>query len=101
VFRPYLQEPSCWGGAELNRYRRFIIVVTAILTVATWVIMYRTSIGTQVRAIIRNPKMARLRIDVARINAMTFPSAPASPRRRCDDVRLQDGLSGYGHTDGG
>jgi len=35
--------------------------------------MYRTPIGTQVRAIIRNPKMAAAcGIDVSRINALTF-----------------------------
>src|ERR1700735_2309933 len=39
----------------------------------TWLIMYRTPFGTQVRAIIRNPKMAAAcGIDVARINALTF-----------------------------
>jgi urea transport system permease protein len=61
------------GGAEINRYRAFIILVTAILTFVTWVMMYRTSFGTQVRAIIRNPKMAAAcGIDVSRINAWTF-----------------------------
>jgi urea transport system permease protein len=39
----------------------------------TWLIMYRTSVGTQIRAIIRNPKMAAAcGIDVGRINALTF-----------------------------
>jgi urea transport system permease protein len=70
---PVLQGTFMIGGAEINRYRAFIIVVTAILTVVTWVMMYRTSFGTQVRAIIRNPKMAAAcGIDVSRINALTF-----------------------------
>jgi urea transport system permease protein len=70
---PYLQGTFMLGGAEINRYRAFIIVVTAILTFVTWVMMYRTSFGTQVRAIIRNPKMAAAcGIDVSRINAWTF-----------------------------
>jgi urea transport system permease protein len=70
---PYLQGTFMLGGAEINRYRAFIIVVTAILTVVTWVMMYRTSFGTQVRAIIRNPKMAAAcGIDVSRVNALTF-----------------------------
>ena len=61
------------GSAEINRYRAFIIVVTAVLTALSWLIMYRTPFGTQVRAIIRNPKMAAAcGIDVARINALTF-----------------------------
>jgi urea transport system permease protein len=70
---PFLQGTFMIGGAEINRYRAFIIVVTAILTAATWLIMYRTSFGTQVRAIIRNPKMAAAcGIDVSRVNALTF-----------------------------
>src|SRR5258708_13998939 len=43
------------------------------LAAVTWLIMYRTPIGTQVRAIIRNPKMAAAcGIDVDRANALTF-----------------------------
>jgi urea transport system permease protein len=68
-----LQGTISIGGAGINRYRLFIIVVTAILAFATWVIIYRTTIGTQVRAIIRNPKMAAAcGIDVTRVNALTF-----------------------------
>jgi urea transport system permease protein len=69
----FLQGAMSIGGAEINRYRAFIIIVTAILAVVTWFIVYRTSIGTQVRAIIRNPKMAAAcGIDVRRVNALTF-----------------------------
>jgi urea transport system permease protein len=69
----YLQGTFSIGGADINRYRAFIIIVTAILALATWFIIYRTSIGTQVRAIIRNPKMAAAcGIDVARVNSLTF-----------------------------
>ena len=61
------------AGADLNRYRTFIILVTAVLALATWFLIYRTVAGTQVRAIIRNPKMAAAcGIDVDRVNAMTF-----------------------------
>jgi urea transport system permease protein len=68
-----LQGTLMIGGAEINRYRAFIILVTAVLALATWFIIYRTSIGTQVRAIIRNPKMAAAcGIDVARVNSLTF-----------------------------
>src|SRR6202020_1100568 len=70
---PVLQGTFMMGDAEISRYRAFIIVVTAILTAMTWLIMYRTSFGTQVRAIIRNPKMAAAcGIDMSRINAWTF-----------------------------
>ncbi len=68
-----LQSTVSIGGADINRYRLFIIVVTAILALATWFIIYRTTMGTQVRAIIRNPKMAAAcGIDVTRVNALTF-----------------------------
>jgi len=68
-----LQGPFVLGSVEINRYRAFIILVTAILTFATWLIMYRTPIGMQVRAIIRNPKMAAAcGINVTRVNALTF-----------------------------
>jgi urea transport system permease protein len=69
----YLQGTFSIAGADINRYRTFIILVTAILALVTWFIIYRTSLGTQVRAIIRNPKMAAAcGIDVTRINALTF-----------------------------
>jgi urea transport system permease protein len=68
-----LQGTFSIGGADINRYRTFIILVTAVLALATWFIIYRTTMGTQVRAIIRNPKMAAAcGIDVTRVNALTF-----------------------------
>jgi urea transport system permease protein len=68
-----LQGTFSIAGADINRYRTFIIMVTAILTFATWFVIYRTIMGTQVRAIIRNPKMAAAcGIDVTRVNALTF-----------------------------
>jgi urea transport system permease protein len=69
----FLQGTFTVAGADINRYRTFIIIVTAILTLATWFVIYRTTIGMQVRAIIRNPKMAAAcGIDVTRVNALTF-----------------------------
>jgi urea transport system permease protein len=69
----YLQGTVSIAGAEINAYRLFIIGVTIILTAITWLIMHRTPIGMQVRAIIRNPKMAAAcGIDVKRVNALTF-----------------------------
>jgi urea transport system permease protein len=68
-----LQGTFSVAGADINRYRAFIILVTGILALATWFIIYRTAIGMQVRAIIRNPKMAAAcGIDVTRVNALTF-----------------------------
>ncbi len=60
-------------GAEFNKYRVFMILVCALMTGVTWFIMYKTSVGMQVRAIIRNARMAAAcGIDVKRINALTF-----------------------------
>ena len=60
-------------GAGINAYRLFIIGVTVVLSLVTWLLMYRTSIGIQVRAIMRNPGMAAAcGIDTQRINALTF-----------------------------
>ena len=60
-------------GTDVNLYRAFIIGVTLVLAALTWLILYRLPIGTQVRAIMRNPKMAAAcGIDVERVNAMTF-----------------------------
>ncbi|MDU3044905.1 urea ABC transporter permease subunit UrtB [Bradyrhizobium sp.] len=68
-----LQGTFRFAGADINRYRAFIILVTAMLAIATWFVIYRTVAGTQVRAIIRNPKMAAAcDIDVTRVNALTF-----------------------------
>jgi urea transport system permease protein len=68
-----LQGTLSIGGADINRYRTFIILVTAALALLTWFLVYRTSLGMQVRAIIRNPKMAAAcGIDVTRVNALTF-----------------------------
>ena len=61
------------GAVQVNAFRAFIIGVTLVLTLVTWLLMYRTSIGIQVRAIMRNPRMAAAcGIDVDRINALTF-----------------------------
>ena len=60
-------------GVEINAYRGFIILVTIAMTFVTWLIMYKSPIGMQVRAIMRNPKMAAAcGINVERVNALTF-----------------------------
>ncbi len=60
-------------GAEINAYRLFIIGITVVLSLVTWLLMYRTSAGIQVRAIMRNPGMAAAcGIDTQRVNALTF-----------------------------
>ncbi|RST48251.1 urea ABC transporter permease subunit UrtB [Variovorax sp. MHTC-1] len=61
------------AGTSVNAYRAFIVASTIVLTLATWLLIYRTRMGMQVRAIIRNPRMAAAcGIDVERVNAVTF-----------------------------
>lgn len=61
------------AGTSINAYRAFIVASTIALTLATWLLIYRTRMGMQVRAIIRNPRMAAAcGIDVERVNALTF-----------------------------
>lgn len=68
-----LQGAISLAGTSINAYRAFIVLSTLLLTTATWWVLYRTSVGMQVRAIIRNPRMAAAcGIDVQRINAWTF-----------------------------
>lgn len=70
---PELTGALTFGSVQVNAFRAFIIGVTLLLTLVTWLLMYRTSIGIQVRAIMRNPRMAAAcGIDVDRINALTF-----------------------------
>lgn len=61
------------GDFVIQPFRSFIILLTGALVVLTWWLMYRTSFGTQVRAIMRNPQMAAAcGIDVKHVNALTF-----------------------------
>jgi len=61
------------AGVQINAYRGFIILLTTALTAVTWLLLYRTPLGIQVRAIMRNPQMAAAcGIDVERVNALTF-----------------------------
>ena len=69
----YLRGTFSAFGTSINTFRSFIILVTLIMAAVTWLIMYRTSIGRQVRAVMRNRDMAAAcGIDVARVNALTF-----------------------------
>lgn len=68
-----LQGAVMVGDTPINAYRAFIVACTVVLTFATWLLLYRTRIGMQVRAIIRNSRMAAAcGIDVQRVNAWTF-----------------------------
>jgi urea transport system permease protein len=70
---PFLQGAFHIAGQEINSYRTFIILVTVVFTALTWALLYRTPIGMQVRAIIRNRPMAEAcGINTERVNALTF-----------------------------
>lgn len=69
----FLNSAFVVGGFTVQPYRTFIIVVTLVLAALTWVLMYRTRMGVQVRAIMRNPAMAAAcGINVRRVSAWTF-----------------------------
>lgn len=69
----FLSSPVQIGGFVLQPYRSFIIAMTLLLAGLTWVLLYRTAWGTQIRAIMRNPEMAAAcGIDVRRVGALTF-----------------------------
>ena len=69
----FLNQPWTIGEFTVQPYRSFIILLTLALTALTWFLLYRTSLGVQVRAIMRNPDMAAAcGIDVKRVSAYTF-----------------------------
>ena len=69
----FLNQPGMIGEFPVQPYRSFIILLTLALTALTWFLLYRTSLGVQVRAIMRNPDMAAAcGIDVKRVSAYTF-----------------------------
>jgi urea transport system permease protein len=69
----FLSEVFSIGGVTVQPYRSFIIILTICLTLLTWYLLYKTSIGIQLRAIMRNPQIAAAcGIDVKRISALTF-----------------------------
>ncbi len=68
-----LREVVMIGDFVIQPYRTFIILFTLVLLVATWFVIYRTSFGTQLRAVSRNRSMAACcGIDDKRINSLTF-----------------------------
>ena len=68
-----LRETIMLGDFVIQPYRTFIILLTAALAVLTWWLLYKTPIGMQVRAIMRNPDMAAsCGINTRRVNALTF-----------------------------
>lgn len=60
-------------GADIPVFRTFVILVSIALFALTWALMYKTSLGTQLRAVTRNANMAAAcGVNVKRINTIAF-----------------------------
>jgi len=61
------------AGADIPTFRSFVIALSLLMFAATWWIYYRTSLGTQLRAVARNADMAAAcGVNVKRINTLAF-----------------------------
>ena len=70
---PWLQGRFDVAGVGIGRYRLFIIVVCAALTVLLQWVLSRTRFGSRLRASVDDPRVASgLGLDVNRIFALTF-----------------------------
>jgi len=62
-----------FGDASVSQWRTAVIVITALVMVACWFLLTRTTLGLQVRASLENPALARASgISVNRVYAGTF-----------------------------
>ena len=62
-----------FGGAQFSRWRLTIVIVTALVMTASYLLLTRTSFGLRVRAALENPSLARASgISTNRIYAITF-----------------------------
>lgn len=74
----YLQFRFSVFGASIGAYRLVIIVVCGIIACALQMILSRTRFGSQLRAAVDDPRVARgLGIDVNRLFAVTFATGSA------------------------
>jgi branched-chain amino acid transport system permease protein len=61
------------GGLEFSRWRAAIIIITALVMTASYLLLTRTAFGLRVRAALENPSLARASgISTNRIYAVTF-----------------------------
>ena len=62
-----------WGGLVVPYHALFVIAVTSVLIVAVYLLLYRSPLGTQFRALAQDPEAARLiGIRVTRLYALTW-----------------------------
>ena len=70
---PWLQGRFDWAAVGIGKYRLFIIVVCAVLTLVLQTILSRTRFGSRLRAAVDDPRVASgLGIDVNRVFLLTF-----------------------------
>src|SRR3546814_2699400 len=68
-----LQASFTIGGTTVPVYRAFVLIVAVVLALLTWWLVYRTSFGSQLRAVTRSRNIAACcGIDDKRINSLTF-----------------------------
>lgn len=60
-------------GVNIPIFRSFVIIVSLLIFLLTWFMMYRTSLGIQLRSLSRNaPMAAACGVNVKRINTLAF-----------------------------
>jgi branched-chain amino acid transport system permease protein len=61
------------GGVQLSKWRLMIILITALVMIASYLLLTRTAFGLRVRAALENPALARASgISTDKIYALTF-----------------------------
>ena len=66
------------GPIQVSKWRGVIVLVTAVVMAAAWLVLTRTRLGLQVRAALENPALARASgLSTTRIYALTFTSGAA------------------------
>jgi len=64
---------ASWAGLVVPYHALFVIAATAVLIVAVYLLLYRSPLGTQFRALAQDPEAARLiGIPVTRLYALTW-----------------------------
>lgn len=68
-----LQGSFLLAGVNIPIFRAFVILVAIATFIITWLIIHKTSLGTQLRAVTRNASMAAAcGVNVKRINTLAF-----------------------------
>ncbi|MBL8584181.1 MAG: urea ABC transporter permease subunit UrtB [Rhizobiaceae bacterium] len=70
---PSLSDSVSVLGTDVSAYRVFIFLAVAVLFGVTWFILYRTSAGMKLRAVVQDPAIASsFGIDAGRVRTLTF-----------------------------